>query len=571
MKTIKLLVLLTFISVKSQTAKIDWYKEKIDDKTEILGNVKNETFGLINDGENISYTKISSNGTVTKKAKLPFKFNNIDYTYINTILTKNSVIVLIKENREKEILKLEKEKLKKEQEEKAKGVTKEYDEKLKLINLRKKIGPKNKEGLKKLNDSIREARLEIQNKIKQDKINEEKEIILAINMGLELNVTNKPIKIKGITTKDKIKKYGLYSFSNDSTKILIYNQFQNSLNEQIKFSFTIINDNLSVKEKDTVFEIPMLMVSPEKTKFNKLYLDNNNNILGIFKEIRSIENNNSNFFYKTLIFDNITYKPRAFDIDSEGDIIDNLEIFPQDNNEFLLVGFLAGIKKGIKFSGKASVRKNDVFLSKINSEQKTLTKIFNTNIDALYPYNNLKITNYMPYKAEYISKNSKGEYVIIAHQINKKSKTNTINPGEEINYDSNNIFYGDISIIKVNKKGILTYNASISKYQSPVNKNPMMLFTYKNEKLITIFEDNIINNDVDTHIDPWTSIRNNENKPLDKALFITSVDENRVISKNPIYEYKKNPQRAIIKKSIKLNNNTFLLIGNNNIGKLTIE
>jgi hypothetical protein len=571
MKTIKLLVLLTFISVKSQTVKIDWYKEKIDDKTEILGNVKNETIGLIKDGENISYTKISSNGTVTKKVKLPFKFNNIDYTYINTILTKNSVIVLIKENREKEILKLEKEILKKEQEDKAKGVTKEYDEKLKLNNLRKKINPKNTEGLKKLNDSIRKARLEKQDKIKQDKINEEKEIILAINIGLELNVTNKPIKIKGIKTKDKIKKYGLYSFSNDSTKILIYNQFQNSLNEQIKFSFTIINENLSAKEKDTLFEVPMLMVNPEKTKFSKIYLDNNNNILGVFKEIRSIENNNSNFFYKTLIFDNITFKPRAFDIDYEGDIIDNLEIFPQENNEFLLVGFLAGIKKGIKFSGKASVRKNEVFLSKLNSEQKTLTKIFNTNIDALYPYNNLKITNYMPYKSEYITENSKGEYVIIAHQINKKSKTNTINPGEEINYDNNNIYYGDVSIIKINKKGILTYNASISKYQSPANKNPMMLFTYKNEKLITIFEDNLINNDVDTHVDPWTSIRNNENKPLDKALFITSVDENRVILKNPLYEYKKNPQRASIKKSIKLNNNTFLLIGNNNIGKLTIE
>ncbi|MFY7811598.1 MAG: hypothetical protein ACOVQ2_07695, partial [Flavobacterium sp.] len=116
-----------------------------------------------------------------------------------------------------------------------------------------------------------------------------------------------------------------------------------------------------------------------------------------------------------------------------------------------------------------------------------------------------------------------------------------------------------------------TYTGNISKFQSPINKNSMMLFTYRNDKLITIFEDNVLNIDVDTHIDPWTSIRNNESKDLDKALYITSIDDNRVLLKNPIYEYKKNPQRAIINKSIKINNNTFMLIGNNNIGKLTIE
>ena len=123
----------------------------------------------------------------------------------------------------------------------------------------------------------------------------------------------------------------------------------------------------------------------------------------------------------------------------------------------------------------------------------------------------------------------------------------------------------------INKKGVLTYTGNISKFQSPINKNSMMLFTYRNDKLITIFEDNVLNIDVDTHIDPWTSIRNNESKDLDKALYITSIDDNRVLLKNPIYEYKKNPQRAIINKSIKINNNTFMLIGNNNIGKLTIE
>ena len=125
--------------------------------------------------------------------------------------------------------------------------------------------------------------------------------------------------------------------------------------------------------------------------------------------------------------------------------------------------------------------------------------------------------------------------------------------------------------MKVNKKGVLTYTGNISKFQSPINKNSMMLYTYRNDKLITIFEDNILNIDVDTHIDPWTSIRNNESKDLDKALYITSIDDNRVLLKNPIYEYKKNPQRAIINKSIKINNNTFMLIGNSNIGKLTIE
>lgn len=571
MKTIKFIILISYVTCYSQTTKIDWYKEKIDPKTEILGNVNNETFGIIEDGETVSYIKISSNGTTTKKVKLPFKFDKKEYTYLNTILTKNSVIVLIKFDRAKEIAELEKEKIKKEQEDKKKGKTNDYDEKLKLNNLRKKIGPKNKEGLKKLNDSLKEARLIKITKAKDDKINQEKEVILGINIGTELNVLNKPVKIKGIKQNEIIKKYGMYSFSNDSTKILIYNQFQTSINEQIKFSFTILNNNLTGKEKDTLFEIPMLMVLPEKTKFSKLYIDNLNNIFGIFKEIRNIEDNNSNFFYKTLIFDNKLYKPRGFDIDFEGDIIDNLEVFPQENNKFLLVGFLAGIKKGIKFSGKASVRKNEVFLSELNSELKTYKSIFNTNIDALYPYNNLKITNYMPYKAEYVTINNKGEYVIIAHQINKKTKNNTINPGEEIDYDNNNIFYGDVSIIKINKKGVLTFSSSISKYQSPNNKNPMMLYTYRNNKLIAIYEDNTLNIDVDTQVDPWTSIRKNETKDLEKNLYITSIDENRVLVKNIVYEYKKNPQRAIIKNSIKLNNNTFLLLGNNNIGKLTVE
>ncbi len=570
-KLLQITIICLSINLHAQTAKIEWYKDKTDDKIEILGNVNNETIGIIEDGENISFQKISSNGNVSKKTKLPYKFNKIDYTYINTILTKNSVIVLIKENKEKENIKNGEENRKKEEIEYKKKKIKEFDEKLKINNIRKKIGTKDKAKLKIFQDSIRESRLLKNEKNKEIILNKEKDVILAINIGVNFNVTNKPFKIKGITTKENIKKFGLYSFSNDSTKVLIYNQYHTNLNDQLKFSFTIIDENFTKKEKDTLFEVPMLIVDPIKNKFSKLYIDNNNNILGVFKEIRSIENNNSNFYFKALIFDNLTFKPRAFNVDYEGDIIDNLEIFPQDNNKFFAVGFLAGIKKGLKFQGKASVKKNEVFISEINTEQKTLTNIIKTNIDVLYPYNNLKISNYMPYKAEYININNNGDFEIIAHQINKKTKTNTINPGEEIDYDNKSIFYGDVSMIKINKKGILTYSTSISKFQSPQNLNPLMLYTYRKNNLITIFEDNQINIDVDTHIDPWMTIRNNENKNLDKALFITSVDDNRVLLKNIIYDYKKEPNRAIIKKSYKLNNNTFLLVGNNNIGKLTIE
>lgn len=570
-KKLSSIILLLSINIYSQNIKVEWFKNKLDPKIEILGNLGNETIGILKENTSISYVKISNNGEVSKKEKLPFKFDNIKYSYVNTILTKTSIIVLIKENREKELLEEEKEKLKKIEDEKKKGITKEYDEKLKLNNIRKKIGPKNKEGLKKLNDSIREDRMKKIEKEKMEKIMKEKELLLGINIGKNLNVNTKPIRIKGITIKEKIKNYGLYSFSNDSSKILIYNKFQTTSTEQIKFSFTIINENLNDKEKDTIFEVPMLMVSPEKVKFSKLYLDNNNNILGIFKEIRSIENNNSNFFFKTLIFDNQTFKPRAFNIDYDGDIIDNLEIFPQDNNKFYLVGFLAGIKKGLKFAGKASVRKNNIFLSEINSELKTFNKIFYTNVDALYPYNNSKITNYMPYLAEDIYVNN-NEYTIIAHQINKKTKTNTINPGEEIDYDNSNIQYGDISMIKINKKGVLTYSGSISKFQSPNNKNPLMLFSYQNENLITIFEDAVINKEVDLDMDPWNTIKFNETKEIEKALFYATLNKNTKLIKEIINDYKKDKKIINFKNSFKIDNKTFLILStNNDIGKLTIN
>jgi hypothetical protein len=569
----KLLILSVTLSINfyAQNTKIEWYKDKLDTNVEILGVVNQQTIGIINENNSISYIKISNNGEISKKVKLPFKFDNIKFTYLNTIISNNSVIVLIKENMEKELLKIEQEKIKKENEDKKKEKEKRLDDITRLNVLKNKYGSKNKEALKKIFDSIREAKIAIIEKNKIEKIKRETELILAINIGTELNVDKKPFKIKGITIKDRIKKFGNYSFSNDSTKILIYNQYHTGNNDQLKFSFSIVDQGITNVEQDTIFEIPMLMVSPEKTKFSKLYLDNNNNIMGIFRQIRSIENNNSNFFYKTLIFDKEIFKPRAFDIDYDGDIIDNLEVFPQENNKYLFVGFLAGIKKGVKFSGKASVKKNEVFVAEVNTEQKTYTKIFNTNIDALYPYNNLKIINYMPYKAENIYINNKNEYVIITHQINKKTKTNIITPGEDIDYDNKNFFYGDVSIIKVNKKGVLNYSASISKYQSPSNVNPMMLYTYRNNILYAIYEDNIINKEVDFEIDPWTTIRNNETKNLDKSLFISSIEENKNLLKEMIYDYKKISNRVIIKQSVKLNNNTFLLIGNNGLGKLTIN
>lgn len=566
-----LVLLINKINAQNEiNAKIDWFKDKVDSKIEILGVVNNQIIGILKEDNSITYVKISENGVVSKKAKLPYKFDEEKYSYLNTILTKNGILVLIKENREKELAKEEEEKKKKEAEDIRKGKSKEQIEKNKADLIRKKIDPRNKEKIKKFNDSIRELRLENLSEVKKEKIKKEKELILGINIGTELNVNNKPIKVKGITVKEKIKYYANYTFSNDSTKILVYNQLRTGINEQLRYSFSVIDNNLTNKEIDSVFEIPMLMVNPAKVKFSTLYMDNNNNIVGFFREIREIENNNSRFFFKTLIFDNIQYKPRAFDIDFEGSMIDNIEVFPQENNKYYVVGFLAGIKKGVKFSGKASAMKNEVFLAELNSEQKTYKKIFQTNVDALYPYNNLKITNYMPYKAESLYETN-NDFTIIAHQINKKTKINTINPGEEINYDDKNIFYGDVSIIKVNKKGILTFNGSISKYQSPLNKNQMMLYTYRNDKLYSIFEDNISNVEVDYEVDPWTTIRNNERKNLDKSLYITSLDSDRKIIKESLYDYKKNSNRIILKKSIRIKNNTFLLIGENSIGKLTIN
>lgn len=362
----------------------------------------------------------------------------------------------------------------------------------------------------------------------------ERDVLSAVIINPETTA-----KQKYVTVLDGIYGKGVSIFySNDKSKILLVHSENASKNENAKFHFKIIDENLSLID-EKIIEFPYVLSSFRNLKIT---LESDNDIL----IASSINQSGENYLYKLFSYSFKEEKLKEQAIKTTGKYMYDISIFKSLDKKQIIVTGLFAIDKPRWSDNKRETNGCIISFYDIDS-----LKILNTE-EENFEDNNLYITHSIL--------NPNNTVTLVFENNSKNSFTYNTNYGESLptNHNTKDTYeYGPILIKNFNLKGNLNWSSIVMESQM-INKNSY----YASFGLINNGNSlNFILNDSKEKL----SKRNAE---------VYTVDESGKASQNPteILNGKKSGITIACSVNRKIDTNTYIFIASKNrLVKMTIK
>lgn len=365
---------------------------------------------------------------------------------------------------------------------------------------------------------------------------------------------------------DMIKSYegfGQRRISPDSTKILIYKEYQGKKKEPNKLFFKVYDSNLTNTLFDKVAELP---IKAKNFSMENVSVDNLGNVYilaKVDKERAEREKDHSKYYYKLVVF-GIKGEVKEFDFDYDTKDIESIDLIAGKNNTLICTGFLKTLGKGFLSSVKKTLISDEMFSVIIDCEKLTMSNSKKYELEGLYPEKMRGSEDYVPYKVREIYDKEDGGFVVVAEQYKVVVRTHTTQYGTYTTYI---YYYCDIATIHINNKSEVVSVSKMPKYQLNT-ANPSIVSTYKNGYTYIIYED--LAKNINATNDKETK-RNKGNSGSEDAVFLLTVAPSGEMKKEIIYTYRDTRIKPFIRSSKVVSPGKILLNANDQIGILTIK
>ena len=400
--------------------------------------------------------------------------------------------------------------------------------------------------------------------IRENRRKEDKSYLLAAFTDLDLKNSDKTIILDEVSDKELTGTFGSNTISPDSTKVLVYHEIKVKKKETSRLSLKVYDASFTDLMLDKVVEIP---IRDKNFVTTSLSVDNFGNVYvlaQITRENKEREKGQSKTYYKMIVFDKSTGKPKEFDFDFENQTITSIDIIPSKNNTLICTGFVSDIESSF-LSKKVSRVSDEMFSTIIDCNTISIASKFITKVDGLYPEKMKKSQDFVPYKVRDIFPKKEGGYVVVAEQYKLIIITSTSpNGGTHTTYK---YYYCDIACLHVDTKGNLESMTKIPKYQLNAS-NPSIISTYVNGTTYIVYEDLTKNLDAFTDNEEKRSTKSMFTSDSKNSLFLLTIAADGKPKKEIIYDYKDSKIRPNTLSSKLIDDNTIILRADDQIGKL---
>ncbi|MES2812927.1 MAG: hypothetical protein V4670_10700 [Bacteroidota bacterium] len=404
----------------------------------------------------------------------------------------------------------------------------------------------------------------VKNKIvhfmQETKRKEDRIFLYSGTTDLDLKTSDKVLVLDEGDT-DKIKSY--YSFgqrriSPDSTKILIYKEYEGKKKEPNTLNFKVYDSNLTTTLLDKAAQLPIKAKNYETENITVDNLGNVYVLANIQKEKAEKVKDQTKFYYKLIVF-GINGTTKEFDFDYVTKDIESIDLIAGKNNTIICTGFLKTLGKGFLSRNKKTLISDEYFTSTIDCNTLTLKSSKKYELEGLYP-EKLKSGDYVPYKVREIFDKEDGGHVVVAEQY----KLVIVQTQKSTYY---RYYYCDIAVIHVNNKSEVVSVSKMPKYQLNAS-NPSIISTYKNGNTYIIYED--VAKNINAENDKETK-RSSGSSGSNDAMFLLTVLPSGEMKKEIIYTYKESKIKPYLGSSRITAPGEILLNANDQIGILKIN
>lgn len=366
---------------------------------------------------------------------------------------------------------------------------------------------------------------------------------------------------------EKVNEFGSRNISPDSSKIVVYNELKGRKKDPSILNFKVYDSELKDVLLDKSVELPIKTKNFSKETIGVDNLGNVYVLAKIFKEKDEKEKDQSNYYYKLVVF-NKNEKATEFDFDYPNKDIESISIIPGKNNTLICTGFLKILNKGFFGKGKKTLISDEMFSSIIDSKTLSLKSANNYELEGLYPEKPKKSADYVPYKVKDIFFREDGGAVVVAEQYKLVVVTHAGPNGSTST--SYYYYFCDIAVINISNKSEVESVSKMPKYQLNA-QNPSILSTYHNGNTYIVYEDlekNVVaENDKETKKSSKTMFSSSSKN----ALFLMTVSADGTMKKEIIYSYKESKIRPRMRSSMVISPGEILLNADDQIGLLKFK
>lgn len=374
--------------------------------------------------------------------------------------------------------------------------------------------------------------------------------------------TSENVKILNEVEDQKVEKFGMYSISPDSTKILTYYELKTKKKEPSILVFKVFDSKIENVFNEGAVSLP---IKSKNYSTEEIRVDNLGNVYvmaSVTKEKKEQKKNESKYYYKLVVFAK-DKTVKEFDFDFPESNISYADIIAGKDNTFFCTGFLTVLS-----NGKKGMVSDKMFFTKIDCKTLELSKTNLLQVPGLYPDKIKKVQDFVPYKIREIYQKKDGGFAIVAEQY--KLIISTYTSANGMTHTTYRYYYCDIACVQVDNKYDVTSVTRIPKYQLNA-ENPSIISTFINDDVYIVYEDVAKNIDANTDKKIKRSSTTLFSNSSNNSLFLLRISKTGEMEKNIIYDYKDTKIKPYIKGSREVRPGQILLNAFDQIGLLTIK